>query len=135
MLVHYCKGAYGISLGPKEVEPDEIYSNTSKYEEVSGNVKSDYAVLLFDCNISNTNYVKCIFTNDLDTCDSEIRVWLDPYKHDKCEQAMMERHYFGVVLDLKNEKEIGYGDAWQMQSSDERAIEDCWHKYTGLDLD
>lgn len=121
MLLHYKKSGYGgFTL---DTFNTDINTYSQKFETVEGNSSDKYAVILLKSDISWSSYDKIIFLNDLDECEIELKKWLSQ-EYDT--EPMMEKHFYGNIVDIQNNKELGYGDSWSDGTP-------SWHSFSGIE--
>ena len=120
MLLHYRKSGYGgFTLDTFNTDINTYIQN---FTVVEGNLMDPYAVMLLSSDISHSYYNNIIFLNDLGECENILRKWLSQ-EFDM--EPMLEKHFYGNIVDLKKNKELGYGDTWSDKSKG-------WHTFTGI---
>ena len=121
MLVPYKKSSYGGFV--LDTFNLDINSYSKNFNDIEGSNTSKYAIILLSSTISSSNYDKIIFTNDLSLCESELFKWLN---HENDSSKYLEvKHYYGIAVDLLENKEIGHGDIFNDGSGG-------WNKFTGI---
>lgn len=124
MLLHYRKSGYGgFTTDTQEID---INSYINNFEKVEGDTKSNYAVVLLSSTIAHSYYDKIYFLNDLDECESILIQWLNSGEEKSSDPWLKDTHLYGMILDLKNNKELGYGDSWSNGNTG-------WISFTGID--
>lgn len=121
MLLHYRRSGYGgFTL---DTFNTDINSYSQKFEKIEGNSTDSYAVILLSSNIAHSSYDNIIFLNDLEECEITLKKWLSQ-NYDT--EPMMEKHFYGSIVDIKNDKELGYGDSWSDGTP-------SWHTFSGIE--
>lgn len=121
MKMHY--RACGFGGFTSDMVDIDIQKHIEKFEAVEGDTDSKYAVRLLRSNIARTVYSKMFFSNDLAVCEAVLTDWLSQ-RYEK-EWAMTD-HLYGNIFNVKDEAELGYGDAWS-------SGEDNWHDFNGVE--
>lgn len=133
---HYLRrSGYGGFRGEDAFDIADIYCLTTNFEEVLGDPENArYAACCMESNISYSAYVKVLFTDNIQEANSFVADWLNYNNHDVTEDSvdgwLSERHYYGTVIDLVDEKEIDYGDSWQ-QRKNRSENTTSWHRFGG----
>lgn len=91
----------------------QLDSLVSKFDKVIGNINEGrYAAICNRSTISSTFFDTVLFTDDLEEAKQFVAEWLDPETH-AIGSPYGASHYYGAVIDLEDQVEIAYGDAWQ----------------------
>ena len=121
MLLHYRKSGYGgFTL---DTFNTDINTYMQYFNFVEGNLADNYAVILLSSDISHSYYNNIIFLSDLDECENVLKKWLN---QEFDNEPMLEKHFYGNIVDVKKNKELGYGDSWSNKNKG-------WHTFTGLE--
>lgn len=107
MQAHYKRSNYGGFVTDTFNLTLDSYVNN--FEKVEGTRDSKYAVVKLCSTIAYSEYSELIFLNDLDEAIAILHRWLNQTVET---QEFMEKHFYGMILDIQNDKELGYGDSW-----------------------
>lgn len=132
---HLAHSSYG-GFKPSTFDTADIYGLTDKFEQVLGDPENArYAACCTQSDISSSDYIKVLFTDDLSEANSFISDWLSWNNHTSYEDSsngwISQQHYYGTIIDLVDGKEIDYGDIWQLREG-ETEDKNTWHKFGGM---
>ena len=122
MIAHYKRSTSGGGFTLAEFTFD-LNDYMKEFNEIEGSIDSKFAIICLSSNVSHTHFNKIIFTNELDECNNLLFSWLS--RSNTIKDMWDITHFYGMILDLKNQKELGYGDSWNDGSA-------SWHKFNGL---
>jgi len=124
MIAHYKRSTNGDGFTLAEFTFD-LNNYMKEFNEIEGSIDSRFAIVLLSSDVSHTYYNKIIFMNELDECNNLLFSWL--CRSNTTKDMWDITHFYGMILDLKNQKELGYGDSWNNGSA-------SWHKFNGVSL-
>ena len=135
--VHYLRrSGYGGFRGKDAFDIADIYCLTTEFEEVLGDPENArYAACCMESNISHSDYIKVLFTDNFQEANNFVSDWLNYNNHDVEDDTvdgwLSTHHYYGTVIDLIDGKEIDYGDSWQQRKNRSENTE-SWHRFGGV---
>lgn len=110
----------------KDGDNINLSSYLDKFDEVEGDLNSSYAAILLKSTISHSDYYKIIFSDNISKLNKIIIDWL--YNSSLSKDPWIEIHRYGMLIDIKNNKEIAHGDTW----ANEEKITAGWDKYSSI---
>lgn len=120
--ISYRKSGYGGFT--KDGDDINLSSYSEKFDEIEGDPNSSYAAILLKSTISHSDYYKLIFSDDVSKLNRIIIDWL--YNSSLSKDPWIDIHRYGMLIDIKNNKEIAHGDTW----ANEEKITAGWDKYS-----